>query len=93
MSVSVRIPTILRPLTEGAAEVEVDPADSTVSGVLAALDESYPGLRDRILDDQGAPRRFINLYLGDEDIRACQGLETPTGQGARLSIIPAVAGG
>ena len=93
MTISVRIPTILRPLTGGAAEVEVEPAPSTVSGVLAALEESYPGLRDRILDDQGAPRRFINLYLGDEDIRACQGLETRTEQGARLSIIPAVAGG
>jgi molybdopterin converting factor small subunit len=93
MSVSVRIPTILRPLTGGVAEVEVDPADSTVAGVLAALDESYPGFRERILDDQGAPRRFINLYIGDQDIRACEGLETKTGQGARLSIIPAVAGG
>lgn len=95
--VSVRIPTILRTYTGGAGEVTVDPATtplgSTLAGVLDALDAAYPGIKGRVLDDSGALRRFVNVYVGDEDVRFAGGLETPTPAGAQVSVIPAVAGG
>ncbi|MBI1378668.1 MAG: molybdopterin synthase sulfur carrier subunit [Frankiales bacterium] len=93
MSVSVRIPTILRTYTEGAAEVSVEPADATLSGVLDALEALAPGIRARVLDDSGALRRFVNVYVADEDVRFTDGLATPVAAGAQVSIIPAVAGG
>jgi len=91
MSVSVRIPTILRTYTGGSAEVTADPG--TLREVLAGLDATYPGLAGRIVDDTGNLRRFVNVYVGDEDVRFAQGLETPVLAGAHVSVIPAVAGG
>ncbi|HYB86553.1 MAG TPA: MoaD/ThiS family protein [Streptosporangiaceae bacterium] len=91
MSVSVRIPTILRTYTGGSAEVTADPG--TLRQVLAGLDAAYPGLAGRIVDDGGNLRRFVNVYVGEEDVRFAQGLETPVPAGAHVSVIPAVAGG
>jgi len=91
MSVSVRIPTILRTYTGGSAEVTGDPG--TLREVLAGLDAAYPGLAGRIVDDAGNLRRFVNVYVGEEDVRFAQGLETPVPAGAHVSVIPAVAGG
>jgi molybdopterin synthase sulfur carrier subunit len=92
MSVNVRIPTILRPLTGGAAEVSVDDA-ATLGDVLNGLEANHPGIRTRVLDDDGKLRRFVNVYVNDDDVRFAAGLETPTPEGATVSIIPAVAGG
>jgi sulfur-carrier protein len=91
VTVLVRIPTILRSYTGGAAEVTA--SEGTLREVLAALDAAYPGLGGRILDDGGKLRRFINVYVGEEDVRFAQGLDTPVSEGARVSVIPAVAGG
>jgi molybdopterin synthase sulfur carrier subunit len=91
MSVSVRIPTILRPYTQGEAVVTAEGA--TLLDVLNALDVLYPGLRGRVLDDEGALRRFVNVYVSDDDVRFAEGLATPTPDGTSISIIPAVAGG
>jgi sulfur-carrier protein len=91
VTVLVRIPTILRTYTGGAAEVSAP--DGTLREVIAGLDASYPGLGGRILDDAGQLRRFVNVYVGDEDVRFAQGLDTPVAQGSRVSVIPAVAGG
>ena len=91
MSVSVRIPTILRSYTGGSAEVTAEAG--TLRDVIAGLDAAYPGLGGRILDDTGNLRRFVNVYVGEEDVRFVQGLETPVPAGARVSVIPAVAGG
>lgn len=91
MSVTVRIPTILRQLTGGAAEVQADGA--TLSDVLKAVDAAHPGVSGRVLDDDGKIRRFVNVYVGEEDVRFASGLETPTPDGVLISIIPAVAGG
>jgi molybdopterin synthase sulfur carrier subunit len=94
VSVSVRVPTILRTYTGGAAEVTVETADSAnLLGVLDALEAAHPGIRARILDDEGKLRRFVNVYVGDEDVRFAQGLDTPVAAGASVSVIPAVAGG
>jgi molybdopterin synthase sulfur carrier subunit len=91
MSVSVRIPTILRTFTGGAAQVSVPPG--TLREVISGLDSAYPGLAGRILDDKGNLRRFINVYVGDEDVRLMQGLHTQVASGVQVSVIPAVAGG
>jgi molybdopterin synthase sulfur carrier subunit len=91
MSVSVRIPTILRTHTGGAAEVTAQAG--TLREVLAGLAADYPGLAGRILDDTGQLRRFVNVYVGDEDVRLAQGLDTPVPSGIQVSVIPAVAGG
>lgn len=91
MSVSVRIPTILRTYTNGDSEVGADGA--TLSEVIDDLDSSYPGIKGRILDDQGAIRRFVNVYVGNDDVRFLDALETKIPDGAQLSVIPAVAGG
>jgi molybdopterin converting factor small subunit len=91
MSVTVRVPTQLRTLTNDAGEVAVEGA--TVSEVLKALDASYPGFAGRLFDDAGRLRRFVNVFLADEDVRFLQGLDTPVPEGQTLSIVPAVAGG
>jgi molybdopterin synthase sulfur carrier subunit len=91
MSVSVRIPTQLRTLTGGAGEVKADGA--TVGDVLKGLDAAYAGLGGRLFDDAGELRRFVNVFLADEDVRFLQGLATPVAEGQTLSIVPAVAGG
>jgi molybdopterin converting factor small subunit len=90
-TVSVRIPTILRTYTEGKSEVSAD--GSTLSEVIENLDSSYPGIKGRVLDEQGALRRFVNVYVGNDDVRFIEGLDTPTPDGAQVSVIPAVAGG
>ena len=91
MSVTVRIPTILRTYTGGESEVTAEGA--TLADVLDDLEASYTGIRARILDDGGEIRRFVNVYVGNDDVRFLDGLATATPDGAQLSIIPAVAGG
>lgn len=91
MSVSVRIPTILRSYTNGESEVHAD--GGTVAEVLESLDTSYPGIKGRILDDEGSIRRFVNVYVGNDDVRFLDALDTSTPDGAQVSVIPAVAGG
>ncbi len=91
MSVTVRVPTILRTYTGGAAEVAVEGA--TLSDVVAALEAAHPGIAARVLDDEGRLRRFVNVYVGDEDVRFADGLGTATPDGSTVSVIPAVAGG
>ena len=91
MSVSVRIPTILRTYTGGASEVEASGA--TLADVLDDLESRHTGIRGRILDDNGALRRFVNVYVGNEDVRFLDDLATPTPDGVQVSVIPAVAGG
>ena len=91
MTVHVRIPTILRSYTGGAAEVTA--AEGTLREVIAGLDAAYPGLGGRIIDDGGKLRRFVNVYVGDEDVRFAGGLEAPVGENSNVTILPAVAGG
>lgn len=91
MTVQVRIPTILRSYTGGAAEVSA--TAGSLRDVIAGLDADYPGLGGRIVDDGGKLRRFVNVYVGDEDVRFAEGLDTPVAAGSRVSVIPAVAGG
>ena len=88
---AVRIPTQLRTLTAGQGEVTVD--GSTVGEVLKALDAAHPGIAERLFDDAGALRRFVNVFVADDDVRFREGLETPVAEGDTVSIIPAVAGG
>ncbi|MCP9944290.1 MoaD/ThiS family protein [Streptomyces somaliensis] len=91
MSVNVRIPTILRTYTGGRAEVTAEGA--TLAEVIESLERDHPGIAARVLDDQGRLRRFVNVYVDDDDVRFEKGLETATPEGAGVSIIPAVAGG
>jgi len=91
MSVSVRIPTILRTYTGGDSEVSASGA--TLAEVLDDLDASFPGIKGRILDESGALRRFVNVYVGNDDVRFLDELATPTPDGSQISVIPAVAGG
>ena len=91
MSVSVRVPTILRPYTPGVSEVSA--AGGTLSEVLESLDGSYPGIKGRVLDESGELRRFVNVYVDDDDVRFADGLQTAIKDGGQVSIIPAVAGG
>ena len=91
MSVSVRVPTILRTYTKGESEVSAE--GSTLLEVLDSLDSSYPGIKGRVVDEQGKLRRFVNVYVGNEDVRFSDGLDTTTPDGAQVSVIPAVAGG
>jgi molybdopterin converting factor small subunit len=91
MSATVRIPTILRSYTGGAGEVSAD--GDTLAEVLDSLEANHPGIRGRILDDAGALRRFVNVYVGDDDVRFIGGLEAKVTEGTKISIIPAVAGG
>ena len=91
MSIVVRIPTPLRRLTNGQDKVDVD--GDNLGGVIDAMNEQYPGIRERICDDQGQLRNFVNVYVNGEDVRFLQGLETPTSAGDEVSVVPAVAGG
>jgi molybdopterin synthase sulfur carrier subunit len=91
MSVSVRVPTILRPYTQGVSEVSVE--GSTLTEVLDSLDTAYPGIKSRVLDESGQLRRFVNVYVGNDDVRFAEGLQTTIAEGGQVSIIPAVAGG
>jgi sulfur-carrier protein len=91
MSIKVRIPSQLRTLTSGASEVDVE--GGTVGEALKELDASYPGFHGRLFDDNGKLRRFVNVFVADEDVRFLQGLDTLLSEGTTLSIVPAVAGG
>lgn len=91
MAITVRIPAPLRSLTEGKDEVEA--AGASVGALLDDLDRSYPGLKERVCDDSGAVRRFVNIYLNEEDIRFLSGLDSAVQDGDAVSIIPAIAGG
>lgn len=91
MSITVKVPTQLRSLTQGESEVSIE-AD-TVRSAIASLEGRYPGLSARLLDESGSLRRFVNLYVDDEDVRFLKGLDTQVTDGGRLAIIPAVAGG
>ncbi len=91
MSVHVRIPTILRSYTEGVSEVTAE--GDTLSAVLDDLEASYAGIRSRIVDETGELRRFVNVYVGNDDVRFLDNLGTPTPDGTQISVIPAVAGG
>jgi len=91
MSVTVRVPTTLRTLTGGESEVAV--AGDTVGEVLSALETAHPGFRERILDENGKLRRFVNVFVSDDDIRFLDGLSTKVPDGETVAIIPAVAGG
>jgi molybdopterin converting factor small subunit len=88
--VTVRIPTPLRTLTGGEEQVQVPGA--TLREVIETLEKKHPGIRDRLLDDKGV-RRFVNIYVGDEDVRFLDGLETKIAAGTEVSIVPAIAGG
>ena len=91
MAVKLRIPTPLRQLAGGAAEVSVQGA--TVAEVLDSLDRDHPGFHDRLFDERGQIRRFVNIYVAGEDIRFLKGVDTPVKEGEEVSIVPAVAGG
>jgi len=91
VSVSVRVPTILRTYTDGASVVDAEGA--TLLEVLDDLDARYAGIKGRVLDDTGALRRFVNVYVGNDDVRFLDDLATPTPDGSQVSVIPAVAGG
>jgi molybdopterin synthase sulfur carrier subunit len=91
MPVTVKIPTQLRPAAGGASEAQLQ--GTTVQEVLEGLFSQYGELRERIADEDGSLRRFVNVYLSGEDIRFLDGLATPVADGAELTILPAVAGG
>lgn len=91
MPTQIRIPTPLRKLTNNEEIVEV--TAPTIGGAIAELQSRYPGIRERLLDENGAVRRFVNVYLNEEDIRFLQNQETPIKDGDEVSIIPAIAGG
>ena len=88
---TVRVPTQLRPLAGGNREVTV--AGTTVAEVLKGLDAAHPGFADRLFDASGKLRRFVNVFVADEDIRFLDGIDTPVGPDQSVSIVPAVAGG
>jgi sulfur-carrier protein len=90
MAIEVRIPTILRTYTDGARSVEA--SGDTLRSLIADLESSYPGIQERIVDDAGL-RRFVNVYLNDEDVRFLDGIETSLSDGDVVTVLPAVAGG
>jgi sulfur-carrier protein len=89
--IKVRIPTPLRPLTKGQGEIETKSA--SVLEMIEALNTAYPGMKDRLCDDTGELRRFVNIYVNEEDIRFLKGKETSLKDGDEVSIVPAIAGG
>jgi molybdopterin synthase sulfur carrier subunit len=91
MSVIVRIPTPLQRFTSNLAEVSVE--SGTIREIVENLDEKYPGIKERLCDESGHLRRFVNVYLNEEDIRFMQNEETPASDGSEVSIVPAIAGG
>jgi molybdopterin synthase sulfur carrier subunit len=91
MAVTVRIPTTLRPMAGGNSQVQVEGA--TLAEVIEALEAVHPGFKDRLLDESGAMRKFVNIFVADDDVRYLDGLGTAVPAGETVSIIPAVAGG
>ncbi|MGN6245362.1 MAG: MoaD/ThiS family protein [Motilibacteraceae bacterium] len=90
MAIEVRIPTILRPYTDGAKAV--DGSGGTLDELISDLESRHPGLRERLVEE-GQLRRFVNVYLNDEDVRFLGGLSTPVADGDSVTVLPAVAGG
>lgn len=93
MSVTVRVPTILRAYLNDQASVEINPEENTLRSVFATLEAQAPGILQRVVSDSGELRRFVNVYVNDDDVRTLQGLDTPTPDSCSISIVPAVAGG
>ncbi|WP_029551955.1 MoaD/ThiS family protein [Thermocrinis jamiesonii] len=91
MAVVVRIPTPLRRLTNGQGEVQVEAR--TIREAIEKLEELYPGFKERLLDENGELRKFVNLYLNDEDIRFLKGIDSELKDGDIISVVPAIAGG
>ena len=91
MAVKVRIPTPLMKLTDNQSEVSAE--GETISDIINNLDNQFNGIKDRICEENGAPRRFINIYINEEDIRFLEGEKTTVKDGDEISIIPAIAGG
>ena len=89
--IKVRIPTPLRRLTGGQGEVDLE--GESIAALINTLELQFPGMKERLCDEKGAVRRFVNIYVNEEDIRFHQGLETPVTEGDEVSIIPAIAGG
>ncbi len=89
--IKVRIPTPLRRLTGGKGEVDLE--GTSIAALINTLEIEFPGMKERLCDKEGAVRRFVNIYINEEDIRFHQGLETPVAEGDEVSIIPAIAGG
>ncbi|MQG18408.1 MAG: MoaD/ThiS family protein [SAR202 cluster bacterium] len=91
MSVLIRIPTPLRRLSNGQEKVEV--SSGSLESVIDSLEQSFPGIKGRLCDDQGALRTFVNIYIDGEDVRFLEGINTQVKDGSEISIVPAVAGG
>ena len=91
MSVLIRIPTPLRRMTNGEGKVELE--SGTMGEIVERLDSSYPGIKARLLDENGELHYYVNIYLNGEDVQFLQGLDTPANSGDEVSIVPAVAGG
>ncbi len=91
MAVTVRIPTTMRPIAGGTSTVQIDGV--TLGEVLANLDVAHPGFKERLFDDDGGLRKFVNVFVADDDVRYLEGLDTKVPDGETVSIIPAVAGG
>ena len=91
MGILVRVPTPLRRLTNGQDKLDI--AASSISGLIEQLDSDFPGFKERLVDEAGQLRYFVNIYLNGEDVRFLEGMETPTKSGDEISIVPAVAGG
>ena len=93
MAITFFIPGPLRQLAEGQSQVEVNVAEATVAKALEALWKAYPGLRDRVLTEQGEVRQHVNIFVGEENIRDCGGFGAAVKDGAAITIVPAVSGG
>lgn len=91
MPVAIRIPTPLRKLTANQSELMID--GDTIGSILENMNASYPGIKDRICDESGSVKRFINIYVNEEDIRFLQGTDTKVKSGDKVAIVPAIAGG
>ena len=91
MAIEVKIPTILRTYTQGAKSVEAK--GDSLAALIDDLDTNYPGLKGRLITDEGGLHRFVNVYVNDEDVRFTGALQTPLADGAAVTILPAVAGG
>jgi molybdopterin synthase sulfur carrier subunit len=93
VAIIFQIPGALRVYTDGQSRVEIDPAHGRLRDVLQALWSRYPGLRDRLANEQGEVREHINIFIGDEDVRYLEGLATPVPDGSEVTIVPAISGG
>jgi molybdopterin synthase sulfur carrier subunit len=91
MSIKIKIPTPLRKITQGTGEVEI--SGKTIDDIINGLERDYPGIKERLCDESGELRRFVNIYVNQEDIRFMKGKETPLKDGDEVSIVPAIAGG